>query len=63
MNQELEALILAYDAALEPSPDEIQRRALFESRMDDALAARPGLDRETLLKANHFRCGLAKANP
>ena len=66
MNQELEALILAYDAALEQSEDEAQRRRLFESRVEDALASRPGLNRETLLKLirlRHRQWRRAQENP
>jgi hypothetical protein len=49
MDPELEGLLRAYDAAREASEPEAARlAAVFESRMDDTLAAHPGLSRETL---------------
>jgi hypothetical protein len=66
MNKELEALLLVYEAALEPSPDEAQRRHLFESRVEEALISRPGLDRDTLLKLirrQHRQWLRAQKNP
>lgn len=51
MHPELERLIRAYDAASEATRNEAaQRLALFDGLIDDALAQRPDLSRETLLK-------------
>ena len=51
MNSDLEALLKAYDAVLEArDSDELKRlRAIFESRVDDAVEKR-GLKKDVLLK-------------
>ncbi len=49
MDPELEGLLCAYDVAQETSGEEAARfSALFEGRLEDALAKRSGLNRETL---------------
>jgi hypothetical protein len=56
MNAELEALVLALDAVLQArSGDEAtQLEAVYQTRLDDVLARRPGLSRERLLRAIDF---------
>ena len=56
MNPELEALVLALDAVLQSRGGEDAKRqeAVYESRLDDALARRPGLSREKLMQAVDF---------
>ena len=51
MKPELEALVLAYDALREgrSGPKATQLSELFESRVDDALAGRPGVNRESFV--------------
>ena len=52
MDRELEPLLLAYDAWLQASEDDLdRRRTIFEGLLGDILTARPTLSRETLLKA------------
>ena len=52
MNPDLEALLRAYDAALESRGDEArEHRAQFETMLDDALARTPKLGRQSLLNA------------
>jgi hypothetical protein len=53
MNQELEALVLAYDAAKEKPHDE-RLASLFDSRLDDA-AHRSGVSREKLKAVIHLQ--------
>lgn len=52
MNQELEALILAYEAVSASRDREaLQRMEDFESRLDLVLDRNPGLSRDTLRKS------------
>ena len=59
MHPELEALLRAYDAAQEASGEEAAGlSALFEDRLEEALAKRSGLNRETLrrmVRRAHWR--------
>jgi hypothetical protein len=50
MNPDLEALLKAYDAAIEANntADAKLRKAIFQSRLDDAIAT-TGLTRDTLM--------------
>jgi hypothetical protein len=49
MHPDLEALIQAYDAALETAPKEAARnRDQFEQRLQDVLLRTPGLSEESL---------------
>jgi hypothetical protein len=49
MNRELEALIKAYDAAIQAQEAEAERlAALFESKLGATLERHPNLSRETL---------------
>jgi hypothetical protein len=49
MNPELEALIPAYDAAKQATPDQvIQLRALYQQQLDQAAQRAPNLSRHTL---------------
>jgi hypothetical protein len=46
MNRDLEALLKAYDAFSQS--EDPQLRAIYESRIEDLLAIRPGLSRASL---------------
>ena len=67
MHPELEALIRAYDAAREAQGSNASGlRTLFENRLNEALAQRPQLNRETLLnlvRISHARWIRAQENP
>jgi hypothetical protein len=56
MNAELEALLRSFDALLEArsGADAERLKALHESRLEDALAKRPGLTREQLVELVDF---------
>ena len=49
MNREFEALVLAYDATLDPHDRETERLAVFRGMMDDLLSGHPGVSEEALL--------------
>ena len=49
MNRELEVIVLAYDNALQLRGDDANDAwVLYDSQLDDYLAAHPGISRETL---------------
>ena len=55
MNRELETLIKAYHDAREQTGDEALRlKAIFQARLDEAIAARPNLDPAALLNAVRY---------
>lgn len=53
MNSELEALVLAFDSGRQAKDGVEAKRleAVFQSRLDDVLAQRPGLSRQSLIRA------------
>ena len=52
MNAELEALILAYDAAMQASGQDCQQlRNLYEARLDEVLSRHSNVSRERLHRA------------
>jgi hypothetical protein len=67
MHPELEALVRAYDAARDGlGPEAARLRAVFESQVEEALAQRPGLSRESLLnlvRLQHRRWLRAQQTP
>ena len=67
MNQELEALILAFDAATEAPPDQAKHlAALFDARIDDALLRHSKYSREQLedvVRLAHKRWLIAQKKP
>ena len=65
MHPELEALVRAYDAARDGlGPDAARLRAVFESQVEEALAQRPGLSRESpLVRLQHRRWLRAQQTP
>ena len=56
MNAELEALVMALDAVLEARAGDEARRleAIYQSRLDEVLARRPGVSRDRLIHAVDF---------
>lgn len=56
MNPELEALVVALEAVLQAQNGGEAKRleAIYQSRLDDVLARRPGLPREKLIRAVDF---------
>ncbi len=67
MHPELEALVRAYDAVQESlGPEAPRLRTVFEGRVEDALAKRSGLSRESLLnliRLQHRRWVRAQQTP
>ena len=67
MNKELEALIQAFDAAKEATPDQTKRLAIiFDSRIEDVLSRHPKFSREQLedaVRVAHKRWVAAQKRP